>query len=108
MQKHLEELGRCLTEQIRCSDHVAAGLPDGTGAMRGLEDWLMEELLVTDERQRQYESLSREQLVAELGRRDAALASLWAERNLYANIVKQIEGKVNTALAAIQARKAAQ
>lgn len=41
-----EALRRCEDEQQVCGDYIRSGGPDQRGAMRGAEDWLMEEAMI--------------------------------------------------------------
>lgn len=41
-----EELARCLREQRECADYLAGDGTDKAGAMSGLMDWIMEEVLI--------------------------------------------------------------
>jgi len=39
-------IDRCIAEQAGCAEYIATGGPDAVGAMRGAEDWIMEEAIM--------------------------------------------------------------
>ena len=40
------DLAQCIEEQRKCTDYLKGDGPDKAGALRGLEDWIMAEVLL--------------------------------------------------------------
>ena len=46
------DLARCLAEQAECLAYLAGDGPDKTGAQKGLDDWIAEEVFIRLEMKR--------------------------------------------------------